>query len=496
MVNQQIDNALTPDIPRVTTRDQVSLYISGNMYEHQLVAWEYSCSLDKCALLMEQGTGKTLVAIAAIGYRYARKEVGKVLIVAPLSVIPFWKKELRRFAKFPFTIADLTKLDEKERTAKLEKLRSMKGVHIVLINYESTWRYYPGLKAWMADMIICDESQKIKRYKAKQARAMHYLGGYAKYKMILTGTPVTQSPLDFWSQYRFLKPTIFGENFFKFRFKYAIMGGWQHKQVVGYRQLEDLAKRAHSIAYRVTKAEALTLPPQVDEELYVELSLPAQSIYGKLSDEMAVMLESGNTVTVPIVLTQLLRLQQVTGGFVKNDKGEIEQVDNAKLRELSEFFEDFDPQRKVVIFCRFIAELMAIQEVAKAHGRGVITMYGDTVNRGEAVSQFQENPTKTVFVAQIQTGSLGITLTAADTVIFYSTTFGYADYEQAKARVHRVGQQAASVTYIHLLVKESIDEDILAALREKRDVAEYIVDKLKRRAVAGKGLYSTTPIAI
>jgi len=482
--------------PRVTTRDQASLYIRGNMYDHQLVAWDYTCQHEYSALLMEQGTGKTLVAIGAIGYRYRRNEVRKVLIVAPLSVIPFWKKELARCANFPYTVTDLTKLKEKERDAQIRFAEKMQnGVLIAIINYESTWRYFPGLQRFSAEMIIADESQKIKRYKAKQSRAMHLLGDNIPFKLILTGTPVTQSPLDFWSQYRFLKPSVFGDNFFRFRYRYAIMGGWQHKQVVGYRHLEDLARRAHSIAYRVTKAEALTLPPQVDEELYVELSPKAKSIYVKLSEEFAALLDSGNTVTVPIVLTQLLRQQQVTGGFVKNDKGEIEQVDDRKLKELVGFFEDFAPDKKVVIFCRFIAELLAIEEVARSHGREVVTLHGGTSNRGEAVRKFQEDPKATVFVAQIQTGSLGITLTAADTVIFYSTTFGYADYEQARARVHRIGQKGTSVTYIHLLVKDSIDEDILTALREKRDVAEYIVDKLKRTG-AEKGLYTSTPIAI
>jgi len=451
--------------------------LKGNMYDHQRVAWELACTSEKFALLMEQGTGKTMPAIGVIGYRMPKR----VLIVAPISVIPFWKQEIARCADFPYGLVDLTGCKTEERDKMLRIVEPIKsGPVIALINYESTWRYYPQLKKWNAQMIICDESQKIKRYRAKQSKAMHLLGDGAKYKLILTGTPVTQSPIDFWSQYRFLDPTIFGDNYFRFRGRYAIMGGWQRKQIVGYRHLPELAEKAHSIAYRVKKEDCLTLPPQVDQTLLIELNPLARAKYKELKREFSTMLESGNTVTVPIVLTQLLRLQQITGGYVKNDIGEIEQVSNSKMDELKDLLEAMPVDKKVVIFARFIPEVEGIAKISGGLKRHYVTLTGATLDRGSTIEKFQNDPETTVFIAQIQTGSLGITLTAADTVIFYSTTFGYADYEQARARIHRVGQTATSVTYIHLITKNTIDEDILEALREKRDVAQYVVDKLKK----------------
>lgn len=481
------DNAASPVL-------NIVVPIRVNMYEHQKAAVGFAVTRNETALLMEQGTGKTLVALAIMGARFRMKEIKDVLIVAPHSVIPVWKQEIHKFAGFPIGLVDLTHKRNEERFEVFDKLADFgaKNPHCLrvgLINYESTWRFYHGLLQWNPDMIICDESQKIKHYKAKQSKAMHLLGDRAKYKLILTGTPVTQSPLDFWSQYRFLNKNIFGENFFKFRGRYAVMGGWMGKQVIGYRHLEDLAEKAHSIAYRVTKAEALDLPEWVDQELYVELEGDARRRYSELKKNFETLLASGESVTVPIVLTQLLRLQQITGGFVKNDLGEIEQISKAKLNECIDILDDLPRDKKVVIFCRFLPEIRAIMKAAT--NRSSLLLTGDTVDRGFLIKQFQESKDFTLLIAQIQTGGLGVTLTAADTVIFYSTTFGYADYEQARARVHRIGQ-TQHVTYIHLLAENTIDEDILAALREKRDVAEYVVDKL--RTQPSKVYIGTRPI--
>lgn len=450
------------------------------LFPHQVEAANIACSLKECALLMEQGTGKTLTAIATMAYRYKQGDIDSVLIVAPISVIPSWKKELQRFINFKCHFVDLTKKKEEERWDLLQELNQLEGLKVALINYESTWRFYTGLYAWSPDMIICDESQKIKRYNSKQSKALHLLGDIAPYKLILTGTPVTQSPLDLWSQYRFLQPGIFGKKFFPFKFHYAVMGGWMGKQIIAYQNLEELAQKAHSIAYRVTKEECLKLPPMLDQDLYLELGSSAKPRYRELKKEFATMLESGDTVTVPLVLTQLLRLQQITGGFVKTDAGTVEQVDTAKLDELKDILTDLPQEKKVVVFARFIPEIKAIVELAKKQGKNPLYLTGKVVDRGAVVDKFQTDPSVKCLVVQIQTGGLGITLTAADTVVFYSTTFSYADYEQARARVHRIGQKSTSVNYIHLLVKGTVDEDILEALRQKRDVAEYIVDKLKR----------------
>lgn len=211
-------------------------------------------------------SGKTLTAIAVAGAAYQLGKVKTVLIVAPTSVCSVWPKEFDQYASFPYQVNVLLgskkkRLDEFEEL----KLSSSAGLKVAVINYESCWRedIFDSLKSWKPDLIIADESQRIKTYNARQSKAMHELGDIAKYKLILSGTPVQNEAIDLYSQYRFLNPEIFGKNYYKFRNRYAVMGGFEGKKIVAYKNMDDLIRKEHSIAYRITKAEALDLPEQI-----------------------------------------------------------------------------------------------------------------------------------------------------------------------------------------------------------------------------------------
>jgi len=327
-------------------------------------------------------------------------------------------------------------------------------------------------------MIICDESQRIKTPGAKQSKCLHKLGRQAKYRLILTGTPVTQGPLDFFSQYKFLDPMIFGNSYYAFRARYAIMGGYEKRQVVGYKNLPELIKKAHSIAFRVTKEEALDLPPFTDQVLYCEMERKAMSIYAQLKKESVAELSEEKVLTATNVLARLLRLSQLSGGFLGDGEGGVEQVSKAKMNLLNETLDDIlGAGKKVIVFARFLPEIAAIRKLLEAKGIDYEWIAGEVKmeERGEAVRRFQEDEGCKVFVAQIQTAGLGITLTAADTAIFYSLDFSFANYDQARARLHRIGQRNA-VTYIHFVARGTVDEKILEALKQKRDVATEVVD--------------------
>jgi len=445
-------------------------------FSHQIKAFQVGTTVDQAGLLMEQGTGKTLSAICIAGHRYLKGQIKRLLIVAPLSVTSVWKEEFAKVASFPYELHTPVEI-RKNDVIRFEPNR----LHIMVINYESTWRMIDRILKWKPEMIIADESQKIKNGRAKQSKALIQIGDQAKYKLILSGTPITQGPLDVWSQYRFLNHNIFGKRFLKFRDRYARMGGYGGYKVLGYENLEELAKKAHSIAYRVTKAEALDLPPQIDQTVKVQLEPEAEKLYKRMEKDFIIKFSEDKTVTAPIILTQLLRLQQMTGGFIPLDESdEIKQISSAKVQMVEELLDDLPHNKKVVIFCRFIPEIEAIAEIAEKLGRKYRTLTGKTKDRAEARLAFQEDPQVTVMIAQIQTGGLGITLTSADTVIFYSTTFSFADYDQAKSRVHRIGQ-SSKVTYIHILADNTVDEDILNILRSKGDMAKLIVDTLARK---------------
>ena len=413
--------------------------------------------------------------------------VKKVLIVAPTSVCAVWPKEFNDYADFKYTVKVLLG-DKKSRIKALDDLDKFpfEALKVAVINYESTWRedIFDRLLAFDADLIISDESQRIKTHDSAQSKAMHELGDKARYKLILSGTPVQNEAVDIFSQYRFLDPTIFGMNFYAFRGRYCVMGGFNRKQIVQYRDLDALIKKEHSIAYRVTKEEALDLPEQTFENRYITLSKKERNIYDKLRRDSFAELDGGGTITATTVLTKLLRLQQFTGGFlVEDDAAKPQLVSRGKLDALADILQDYvvEGKKKLVIFARFIPEVMEIiklaNDIAGKHGMQTVAIYGDIKKelRGDIVQQFQTDPATTVFVGQIDTAGTGITLTAADTCVYYSENFNYATYEQSLSRIHRIGQRHPC-TYIHLVAEKTVDELILKSLAAKEDLAKAVVD--------------------
>lgn len=429
------------------------------------------------------GCGKTLAAIATMGAAYQMGAIKKVLIVAPTSVCSVWPKEFDEYADFKYNVAVL--LGEKQK--RLATLRSLdafpfKALRVAVINYESTWRdgIFEALMDWKPDMVIADESQRIKEPTAKQSKAMHRLGDIAKYKLMLSGTPIQNNAIDLFSQYRFLDPSVFGTNYYAFRNRYAIMGGFDRRQIVGYKDLDKLIQKEHSIAYRVTKDEALDLPEQTFLTQYIPLEGAAKNLYDRIRRDSFAELENGGQITAPTVLTKLLRLQQFTGGFIQaDDSARPEFVFRGKIDALADILDDYviDAGKKLVIFCRFRPEIDLISSTLEKRRIKYAAIYGDIKieDRGPIVEDFQTNPETKVFLAQIDTAGLGITLTAADTCVYYSENFNYAAYSQSLARIHRIGQRNAC-TYIHLVVEKSVDETILKALAKKEDLAKTVVD--------------------
>ena len=439
-------------------------------------------------LLFEMGCGKTLTAIAIMGALYCQHKITRVLVVAPSSVCSVWPHDLAAFAAFPYEVRVL--LGEKKQ--RLEALHSLTDypntanrLLVAVINYEATHRegIFEALEGYAADLIICDESQRIKNPRAAQSRAAQMLGDRAACRLILSGTPVQNSVIDLYSQYRFLDPGVFGANFYAFRNRYCQMGGYGGHEVVGFQQMDELVRKEHSIALRVTKAECLDLPGQTFARRYVQLEPAARRLYAQIARASCAELENGEHVTASIVLTKLLRLMQLTGGFVQPDGSDCARhAGSAKLDALADILEDYvqEAGQKLVVFARFRPEIAAICQLLEQRGIRYGRIDGEIPmdQRGAIVETFQQDPGVKVFVAQIQTAGLGITLHAASAAVFYSLDFNYANYAQALARIHRIGQ-AQPVTYIHLLAEHTVDDQVLDALERKEDLARTIVDGWK-----------------
>lgn len=467
--------------------------VKANLYKHQIrganMALRAFGALDAktpgggFGELFEMGCGKTLTTIAVAGALYNLGKIDRVLVVAPTSVCSVWPHDLNQFATFPWEARVLLG-DKKKRLKALSELENwpFKALRIAVINYESTHRegIFEALAAYKPDLIVCDESQRIKNPSAAQSKALHKLGDAAPFRMILSGTPVQNNAVDLYSQYRFLDPAVYGANFYAFKNRYCIMGGYGQHQIVGYRNMDELVEKEHSVAYRVTKEECLDLPQQTFINRYVQFTDAEQAIYEQLRKSSFLELETGENVTATTILTMYLRLMQLTGGFLTADEStRPKQVNTAKLDALADIVDDYvvDAGKKLVIFARFRAEIAAIENLLRLRKIQYGSIYGDVPmeERGKIVEDFQTNPDTKVFVAQIQTAGLGITLHAASTAVFYSYDYNYANYAQALARIHRIGQRLP-VTYIHLVVDGSIDEKILAALENKEDMAKTVVD--------------------
>lgn len=467
--------------------------VKANLYKHQIrganMALRAFGALDAktpgggFGELFEMGCGKTLTTIAVAGALYNLGKIDRVLVVAPTSVCSVWPHDLNQFATFPWEARVLLG-DKKKRLKALNELENwpFKALRIAVINYESTHRegIFEALAAYRPDLIVCDESQRIKNPSAAQSKALHKLGDAAPFRMILSGTPVQNNAVDLYSQYRFLDPAVYGANFYAFKNRYCIMGGYGQHQIAGYRNMDELVEKEHSVAYRVTKEECLDLPQQTFINRYVQFTDAEQAIYEQLRKSSFLELETGENVTATTILTMYLRLMQLTGGFLTADEStRPKQVNTAKLDALADIVDDYvvDAGKKLVIFARFRAEIAAIENLLRLRKIQYGSIYGDVPmeERGKIVEDFQTNPDTKVFVAQIQTAGLGITLHAASTAVFYSYDYNYANYAQALARIHRIGQRLP-VTYIHLVVDGSIDEKILAALENKEDMAKTVVD--------------------
>jgi len=460
--------------------------VKATPYKHQQEAFDFACRLfgvpgvaapvsKGCFYLMDMGTGKTITATAAAGFLYNNSKIKRVLIVAPLSILGVWRDEFEKWAAFDYALAIL----EGSSAKKADALRNLTGVplQVAVLNYESAWRLETELLAWQPDLIIADESHKIKTHNTRASKALHKLGSAAKYRLALTGTPVTNKAIDLFSQMKFLNPAIFGMSFYTFRNRYFDMKGYGNHTPVMKKSMEsELTQKLHSISYRAKKESCLDLPEFTDVTIKVDLEPTALKLYRDLVKDSFTKLGESE-VTATNILTRLLRLSQLTGGFLGRDDDPCPQsVSTAKLDALADLIDTAQESgQKIVIIARFIAEITAIKRLLEKRGIQYSSISGETKNRTEQVRRFQDNPDVTVFVGQIATAGLGITLTAASTMIFFSTDYSMSNYEQARARIHRVGQSERCV-YYHLVARGTVDEKVLKVLKDKANLAKTLVD--------------------
>lgn len=446
-------------------------------FDHQVQCFNFFKQLNIGGLFLEMGLGKTKIVIDVVSYHHVMGKINKILYVCPNSVTENVKDE--------FTLHTHIKLETCILSG--HKQKRIKGLqsdaNVFIINYEGIKSLEKELTAAKFDCIICDESTRIKNPQAQCSKALHKLGRSAAYRYILTGTPITQSAIDIYSQYKFLEPSIFGPSYYAFRNRYSVLGGYLNKQIIGYRHLEELEKKLFQTAIRFTKTECLDLPAKVYEVKQFDLSKEERTMYNDIKEKIFIELE-GQQVSAPLIITKLMKLTQICSGFLKTDSGEDKYFESSKLKLLKETLEDVLP-KKVIIWCNFTANIQAISKTLRDMRVKHVTFSGKTKaeDRGSVIQEFQKDPDCQVFIGQIQTGGLGINLTAASYVIYYTNTYSLANRLQSEDRAHRIGQEN-KVTYIDLVARKTVEKSIQKALSKKLDLATSIIDTRRAKDIA------------
>ena len=454
-------------------------------YAHQMTALEKSWNRENYAYFMEMGTGKTKVTIDNIAYLYLQRKITSVLIIAPKSVYTNWESEIETH------MPDVLKykiykwnIDKPKDYFKMDESPDLK---IFLINVEalSTKRGYQACVEYLLknklNFVALDESTTIKNRSAKRTKNILSLAKVSHIKRILTGSPITKSPLDLFTQCAFLSPELLGfSSYLAFRNRYAEMKtlhmhGRQIQIVNGFKNLGELSNKLKEFSYRVLKEDCLDLPDKIFIKREIQLSPDQRRLYDQMKKEAIAILKGKQSTTVN-TLTQLMRLQQITCGHFTADDGATQPIANNRITELMDVLEE--TEGKAIIWAHYQYDITAIIDaVSKKYGKeSIVDYYGLTPQeeRQPNIKSFQDDPKCRFIVGTPSTGGYGITLTAANTVIYYSNGYDLEKRLQSEDRAHRIGQKK-SVTYVDIMADDTVDEKIVQALRKKINIASEVL---------------------
>ena len=463
-------------------------------YGHQLDALEASWNKEVFAYFMEMGTGKSKVLLDNAAILYDKGEINALLLIAPKGVYKNWYD-----SEIPTHLPDhvdtnivLWKTSDKSKKQQLLLNSLFKpGAHlnILIMNVESFSSgngsdfAYKFLASHPKSMVAIDEATTIKTPTSNRTKNILSLSKHCKYRRILTGSPVTKSPLDLYSQCQFLDPWLLDQqSYYTFKARYSIckkiqVNGRQVEIVVGYRNLGELSEKIKSFSKRILKEDCLDLPEKSYVKHYVELTKEQQKVYQQMKKEAIAFLD-GKMQSSATVMTQLMRLHQITCGHFTADDGTIKDLPCSRLGELMSILENVEG--KTIIWSHYTHDVRRIiKEIKKVYGDdSVVDYYGatDTDSRSKNIKKFQTDDKCRFFVGTTHTGGYGITLTAGSNMIYFSNGYDLEKRQQSEARIDRIGQ-TKKMTYIDIMSQDTIDERIVKALRNKVNIANKIMDE-------------------
>lgn len=469
----QVDAIKTDYRPKLKLRD------------YQEKAVNLSADRRSYALFLEMGLGKTAIAITNIGMLVLANRLTGVLILSPKGVHKQWIEE-----QFPEHFDERIKYKAHIWTGTVPNLKRGKEQLTVLSMNIDAIRTKNGYKVASeflnehkdSSMLVIDESHAIKTGSSQRTKAAWALGQMATYRRIMTGTPISKNVADLWSQFKFLDDRILGHRYFtSFKNHYLIMGGYEGRQIVGQKNVEELYRGIAPHSYRLTKAEALDLPEKIYIRRRYEMNEICAHHYNSLKKNFLTMLDSGEIVDVNNAVSCLLRLQQVLSGYLPADEGETFEVfSDDRIQQMLEILDQTDGQ--AVIWARFTQDVLRIVEILnKEYGsKSAVAYYGGNVSdRSESVKSFLSKEAR-FFVSNPAAGGTGLNLqtSGCQTVIFYNNDFNYITRAQAEDRTHRLGMKGA-VTYFDLVADKSVDKHVLSNLRNKKSISSLTLDEIR-----------------
>ena len=451
-------------------------------YDHQRTALNSSANENQWAYFMEMGTGKTKVTIDNFAYLYFKNKINAVLIIAPKSVYTIWENEIEthipndiKYKIFKWNI------DKPKDYASLNKTKDFR---IFLINVEalSTKRGLDACADYLSkntlNFVVLDESTTIKNRSAKRTKNILRLRSLSHIRRILTGSPITKSPLDLYTQCQFLSPELLGfTSYLTFRNRYAEMadlpvGSGRFIQIPKYyKRLDELEDKLKGFSTRIRKDQCLDLKPKIRQRRYIELEGKNKALYNRLREHALAIVED-STISFSNKLTEIIKLHQVCNGFTKDDDGKILQLHDQKIDALKEILDETDG--KVIIWANYLWNIHQIKHelMVKYGEKSTVCIFGEVSveDRRQAVQRIQEDPETRFLVANPTTGGFGLTLTACNTVIYYSNNYNLEVRMQSEDRAHRLGQKG-SVVYVDIVAKNTLDEAIMKSLINKGKIA-------------------------
>lgn len=463
-------------------------------WKHQLEAIDRAKNIDCFALFFEMGAGKTSTTVNILRHKFnAHQKIIRTLILCPVIVVDNWRKEWLAHSKTDPKRITLLQGSQVARRKQLAKAIELEPGRIVITNYEALLMkdLYEDIRKWHPVAMVLDESHKVKDPKAKRTKFATTLADEAIFKYILSGTPILNSPMDIFSQFRVMDGgRSFGKNFFAFRAEYFYdknAGMARDKYFPDWRirpgSLDRINEKIFEKGMRVTKEECMDLPPLVKQTLAVDMTPEQNRLYQEMKKDLVTYLGDKACVAT-MALTKALRLMQIASGFVKLEDSSIVKVkENPKQAALEELLSELTPNHKVLIWAVFKENYEQVREVCQKLDIQFVEVHGEIPNakKFEAVESFNTDPRVRVFLGHPGSGGIGINLVSASYSIFYSRTFSLEHDLQAESRNHRGGSKEAGhekITRIDLVAKGTIEELVLKKLANKEEISESLLRDL------------------